>query len=136
MPNHPANPRFYHYQALEHADSIRLLELFPGDPEDQSRIRLFQVRRSQDYDYEALSYTWGEASLIDNALEAGSECRIRITRNLKDALVDLRPIYASRTLWVDAICIDQFNAQERRHQVALMGSIFKGAECVVVWLGN
>jgi hypothetical protein len=38
-------------------------------------------------------------------------------------------------LWVDALCIDQENVTERSHQVNLMGTIYKAAARVVVWLG-
>ncbi|KAK5091835.1 hypothetical protein LTR70_006365 [Exophiala xenobiotica] len=38
--------------------------------------------------------------------------------------------------WVDAICIDQLNIAERNHQVRQMGSIYRQADRVLVWLGN
>ncbi|KAK1707138.1 heterokaryon incompatibility protein [Colletotrichum acutatum] len=39
-------------------------------------------------------------------------------------------------LWVDAICIDQQESQERCHQVQLMGQIYEAARSVIVWLGT
>jgi hypothetical protein len=33
------------------------------------------------------------------------------------------------------LCIDQTDAEERRHQVGSMSAIFKNAGLVVVWLG-
>jgi len=41
-----------------------------------------------------------------------------------------------RTLWVDAICINQNDVVERGHQVRLMRDIFSRAKRVVVWLGS
>jgi len=38
-------------------------------------------------------------------------------------------------LWIDALCIDQENVTERSHQVNLMGTIYKSAKRVLVWLG-
>jgi hypothetical protein len=38
-------------------------------------------------------------------------------------------------LWIDALCIDQTNMQERMHQVRIMSKIFGGADEVLVWLG-
>jgi len=40
-----------------------------------------------------------------------------------------------RTLWVDAICIDQGNLTERNNQVRRMKNIYEDAEDVIVWLG-
>src|SRR5580700_5121291 len=41
-----------------------------------------------------------------------------------------------RTLWVDAICINQENITERNSQVQLMKSIYEKASRVLVWLGE
>jgi hypothetical protein len=41
-----------------------------------------------------------------------------------------------RTIWVDAICIDQSNPDERSQQVQLMGQIYRNAQRVLVWLGH
>ncbi|KAI9869595.1 MAG: hypothetical protein M1830_005317, partial [Pleopsidium flavum] len=40
------------------------------------------------------------------------------------------------TIWVDQLCIDQSNVEERNHQVRLMGRIYGKAQNVVVWLGD
>lgn len=44
--------------------------------------------------------------------------------------------YRRQWLWVDAICIDQENSDEKAIQVALIGEIFANADAVVVWLGQ
>ncbi|KAK0641692.1 heterokaryon incompatibility protein-domain-containing protein [Cercophora newfieldiana] len=41
----------------------------------------------------------------------------------------------SAYFWVDALCIDQKNLMERSHQVNMMGTIYKSAERVLLWLG-
>jgi hypothetical protein len=38
-------------------------------------------------------------------------------------------------LWVDQICIDQSNTDERNHQVNLMSKIYRLATRTMVWLG-
>jgi hypothetical protein len=38
-------------------------------------------------------------------------------------------------LWVDQICIDQLNIEERNHQVNLMSKIYQLATRTIVWLG-
>jgi Heterokaryon incompatibility protein (HET)/Ankyrin repeats (3 copies) len=39
-------------------------------------------------------------------------------------------------IWIDAICIDQSNDEERGHQVRLMRKIYEAANCVSIWLGT
>lgn len=88
--------------------------------------------------YKALSYTWGSReTAIWMPMVDGSF--FPITKNLRDALRNL--IHASKLndsvwLWIDQICIDQNAIQERNHQVQIMGDIYKGAEEVIIWLGN
>jgi hypothetical protein len=38
--------------------------------------------------------------------------------------------------WVDAICINQRNSEERTQQVRLMAKIYSKAHRVIVWLGE
>jgi hypothetical protein len=56
--------------------------------------------------------------------------------NLYAALKRLRHERYSMLLWVDAICIDQSNIEERNHQVKLMDLIYKNAKIVFMWLGE
>lgn len=58
-----------------------------------------------------------------------------MTRNCALALRHLRYRKKTRYLWVEAICIDQGNLQERAHQVQLMTAIYRRAARVLCWLG-
>lgn len=58
-----------------------------------------------------------------------------VQENLWQALVHLRAADDTRVLWVDAVCINQQNIDERNHQVMQMGEIYRRASKVVVWLG-
>jgi hypothetical protein len=42
----------------------------------------------------------------------------------------------SAALWVDAICIDQTNLDERAQQVGIMDRIYSNAKTVIAWLGG
>ena len=46
------------------------------------------------------------------------------------------PMFLSRWIWVDALCIDQGHLRERQHQVQQMGLIYSKATEVISWLGN
>ncbi|KAI9862977.1 MAG: hypothetical protein M1813_004150 [Trichoglossum hirsutum] len=61
---------------------------------------------------------------------------IQIGANFACALTHLRYPDQPRTLWVDAVCINQNGVDERNAQVKRMGSIYSLAGRVVVWLGQ
>jgi hypothetical protein len=87
--------------------------------------------------YEALSYVWGDETFPQPILVNGRFLAVR--RNLHNALYHLRHPRESgrrRTLWVDALCINQSNLHERNHQISLMRNIFSNARQVIAWLGE
>lgn len=47
----------------------------------------------------------------------------------------VRHLKEERVVWADAVCIDQNNIQEKASQIPLMGSIYRNAAEVLVWLG-
>ncbi|KAI1307183.1 heterokaryon incompatibility protein-domain-containing protein [Xylaria venustula] len=61
--------------------------------------------------------------------------RCVIGKNLYDCLVRLRRPDTTCELWVDALCINQADPQERSEQVLRMGELYRGAEKVLIWLG-
>ena len=83
--------------------------------------------------FEALSYVWGQARAVHPVLCDGGA--VAITQNLDDALRSLRLPTQARRLWVDAVCIDQQNLDERNRQVRYMRLIYSRATRVIVWLG-
>ncbi|USW50912.1 Putative heterokaryon incompatibility [Septoria linicola] len=60
---------------------------------------------------------------------------LKITHSLDIALRGLRENDVKRTLWIDAISINQDDLEERSEQVLRMGDIYRQASRVVVWLG-
>ncbi|KAL9611046.1 MAG: hypothetical protein Q9167_004293 [Letrouitia subvulpina] len=60
---------------------------------------------------------------------------IYIKANLDIALRSLRLPNQLRRLWVDALCIDQSNVEERGRQVQYMRQMYKYANRTMVWLG-
>lgn len=67
-------------------------------------------------------------------MEIGSQW-LAIGENLNAALLMLRNSDSARTIWVDAICINQDDVNERNHQVHIMRKIYSNAASVIVWLG-
>ncbi|KAE9373284.1 hypothetical protein N431DRAFT_438584 [Stipitochalara longipes BDJ] len=127
------------YSSLLEKDEIRLLRIEPGIGDAQVKCSLFHARLGESPTYDAVSYMWG----LDNgpghtktALIAIDGARtMEIQENLENVLKRLRLKDKARVLWVDAICIDQANAEERGHQIAQMGMIYSQATTVRVWLG-
>ncbi|KAF1929496.1 HET-domain-containing protein, partial [Didymella exigua CBS 183.55] len=114
---------------------IRLLSLSPGADGEELICSLSQYSLPNAPTYEALSYTWqNPAHPIDESINL-QESKFNVTWNLHEALCHLRTENTTRTLWIDAICINQDDLDERAQQVPFMKDIYRNAGHVVVWLG-
>jgi hypothetical protein len=139
-----------HYEPSEETHSAEMVYT-PLD-EDLNQIRILHLNAASDDEhviechlsiaslddpaiqYEALSYVWGDRDNDQMIVLEGQPWRV--TANLFQALRHLRHADRPRTLWVDAVCINQEDTDERGHQVSHMGPIFRKAETVVIWLGE
>ena len=128
----------YSYEPLP-AQHIRLLTLLPGSFKDDIHVRLhpIEIGSHESPRYHALSYVWGSTDTNDHVLVDSGESQhsLPITRNLYVALQHLRLSSRSRTMWVDAVCINQIDIEERNDQVSRMAHIYKLAQRVILWLG-
>lgn len=138
---------------------IRILRLQPARSLTAPLVGTLEVVQLEgDVQYEALSYTWGttfgqpdedateghktmlERAFLTQPSESGKIClhgiTISTTVNLSLALRRLRYSDESRTLWIDAVCIDQDDLMERSAQVVQMAQIFTRASRVVIWIGE
>jgi hypothetical protein len=126
------------YQGLDvgiESNNIRVLDLLPGFWHSELRVEIRVVNLALDSYFEALSYPCGSSS-EGKTLIANDGCRLPIYNNLYLALRRLRYRFARRTLWVDAICINQADDVEKGHQVASMDIIYRTANKVNIWLGE
>lgn len=119
--------------------ATRMIRLLPH--EDSSapiQCEIFSydlsVTEGEKHLYEALSYAWESEERSQSITLNG--CTFHITKSLHTALTHLRNRQLERTLWVDAISIDQDNINEKNEQIPLMRSIYAQAERVLVWLGE
>jgi hypothetical protein len=95
----------FQYQSLVD-DEIRLLSLQPSSAGEQLHVLIQHTPLSTAKgQYEALSYTWGDATVLHALQCSNDKSYLQITTNLRDALWDLRLETQSRLLWVDAACI-------------------------------
>lgn len=128
----------YEFTALSHPYRIRLLSLQPGKNRDPIRCRLNEADLATYSHhgmpgYEALSYVWGPQD--DLTRIQINESGLGIGPNLLQALVDLREEGSPRLLWVDAICINQTDKEEKNTQVPLMKDIYTRAQRTICYLG-
>ena len=84
------------------------------------------------HQFEALSYMWGDRiELTDISL---NRLDFQIRESLEEILQSLRDKREARIFWIDAICINQDDIQEKNQQVQLMRRIYRDAKSVKVWL--
>lgn len=131
----------YEYQLLSDPQGqIRLLRLLPDRRGTMIYANIDPVdffETSDMHHYEALSYTWGSDShgACIHVLQGDETWHVAVTKTLEEALDHLRSESNSRTLWVDAVCINQRDALEKSHQVSRMPEIFANATKVIAWVG-
>lgn len=131
-----AETHAFQYQKISTPREIRLLELQPGTSTDEARCNIVHASLDALPSYEALSYTWGDASQRTKLLCTPGPGSLSITKNLDVVLHNLRREDSARTLWVDAVCINQDDVAERGQQVGLMREIYSLAEQVIAWVGE
>jgi hypothetical protein len=138
------------YQPLNHhLREIRLLTILPGKKDSRIKAKLTTYTLPSDAsvpgkprqgqstapEYDALSYEWGDPNGTKHSILLEGE-PFEVRKKLFQALKMLRALFKGiRPLWIDAICIDQKDVQERNHKVRMMSHIYKSAEWVRVWLG-
>ncbi|VUC24460.1 unnamed protein product [Clonostachys rosea] len=94
--------------------------------------------------YFALSYAWGSATGADDVHDIlildGSKQRVPfcVRRNVWEFLTSdvARKKLGGRPIYIDAICINQLDNDEKGHQIQLMQSVYFKALEVIIWLGS
>jgi hypothetical protein len=125
----------YQYHPIESPDQIRMLELLPGQDDEPIQVKISHRLLADLPLREALSYEWGSLTRDREIICEGKS--LKVTVNLVVALTRLGPAtkelehterakgpQTSRLLWVDALCINQDDIDERNEQVKLMGDIY------------
>ena len=113
---------------------IRILLLLPGEFKDPICCNLLIAHLDEKPYYKALSYVWGDPSKRLPIFVNGQEHHITI--NLYRALRRIRNEIDVHVLWVDALCINQNDTNERSHQVSLMRDIFSSTEEAILFIGD
>ncbi|KAI1769469.1 heterokaryon incompatibility protein-domain-containing protein [Hypoxylon sp. FL1150] len=152
----------YAYKPLNKASKdIRVLCFEPQETSTtrlKGRIEHISLLKEPVKKYLAISYTWGDATIcrtisvdgIDVSVPINSETALRnlhntaAIRNINQGPDSERQGLASDAVmengvcrvWLDAVCINQGDLEERAQQVSLMRDIYAKASVVLVWLGE
>lgn len=125
---------------------IRLLRVLSDkdipNPQSPSLVRcdltIHCLNHESPPSYTALSYVWGPPSTTsgseNDTLVVNGEA-IPARQNLLSALRAFRRRKDTAYIWVDAVCINQDDLEEKMTQINLMGDIYSLAERTVIWLG-
>ncbi|TDZ33045.1 Heterokaryon incompatibility protein 6, OR allele [Colletotrichum spinosum] len=112
---------------------FRLLTIQWSPPGEPLACRLDAHRIQPVPFYDAISYTWGDEA-ADTTIMINSRPFL-IRKNLHSALLALKNAQR-HIVWVDAVCINQADEEERTAQVWQMKQIYSDAQSVKVWLGD
>jgi hypothetical protein len=115
-------------------DSFRLCKLLPAEPGAPIQCILIHEQISKQVgSYCALSYTWGKPTEQRWIRLNGKP--FHVWPNLFSALKAIRRSDTELLIWIDAVCINQLDESEKKHQLSLMGNVYKSAEQVLAWVG-
>ena len=144
-------PDWHAHETLEGRYIFRFRSGPDGDtswnhPDPQFNSRLLDDSGNRpvfEPEFEALSYVWGSTKTTETTYihpsendDQGTEMKtLEIGTNLATAMRHLRLQDQPRTIWADAMAINQMDENERNEQVKIMGHIYRHARRVVVWLG-
>lgn len=137
----------YEYKPLD-PKHIRLLHVLPESTANDIRCHLvdYSPDLSKRNRFAALSYCWGDSTPVATITIDGKP--FDVAQNLYDFLQnrflhgshelshDPKSKLSGRGLWVDAICINQADNEEKSSQVQDMWRVYSCADLVIAWLGK
>ena len=134
----------YTYKSLLRPESIRVLNVYPAT--DFSAPLLCEIHHddrkgilndfSRERYYNTVSYTWGEAIFSHHIICDDGTSLLKVTAHVDSMLRYLRKSHRSVLLWIDAICLNQEDNNEKAIQVQLMDEIYRYARKTHIWLGD
>ena len=128
------------YDERSYIDKRQLRLLYVHDAADAEenvspliRCSLKLHNMDEGIPYTALSYMWGTTEGMQTVLV--NDYPFQVSKNLFDFLQIYQHDQQRRPVWVDQVCINQADDEERSEQVAMMADIYRGAYETLAWLG-
>jgi hypothetical protein len=134
MHEHPLSADYQHEALPDPTSYVRLLRILQGDHKKPVECALTIWPLAAAPAYSAISYTWGSpAQLSTMFIDRKSKS---VKRNCESVLQQAYKFEPSAYYWVDGICIDQNNDEEKSPQVAMMGKLYEQAFHVLACVGS
>lgn len=128
---------FYQYRRFQNGEDIRLLKVsFTGTTREVSYELVHRCLFEISGQFVAISYRWGILRPDRFIPVTNPDVNMPVTRVVKTLLEHIIGDLDIPYIWIDAICINQIDAQEKNDQVSIMSRIFGSAKSVRVWLGR
>ncbi|KAL7930163.1 heterokaryon incompatibility domain-containing protein [Trichoderma chlorosporum] len=128
----------FQHPAIKRASETRLLQISQNPASQDWKYDLVVVSLDDlSYvAYKALSYTWGQAISADDlqTIRVNNQ-EFFVRQNLFDFLASAALRKECGLFFVDALCINQLDYDERQAQVQAMAKIYSCAKSVISWLG-
>jgi hypothetical protein len=133
-----ASPMLLQYLPLHQADcpadsEIRLLKLHSASPGQIIRASLVHNSLSLAPAFEAMSYRWSSGDEIPILI---NDQKFLVSGLVHQMLTSMRTRTGDRLVWIDSICINQTDHDEKSWQIGLMKQIYSSASRVVAWLDS
>jgi hypothetical protein len=127
----PLSVSIQHIQIMQHSEYGGIYQN-PG-----AAISSNSLLTTSQVEFEAISYAWGTAPFTETLGVHRSKpaMHFKISPTVDTMLRYLRLPKKKRTVWIDALCINQNDLSEKAAQVNFMGEIYRQAKGIVVWLG-
>ena len=127
-------PAKFRHDALDLSDPASIRVVHVKRHKCNGLIQCTIRRTNLSSGYIALSYVWGspdkqELILLNNRPHL-------VHRNLHQFLSYASTDLVDKSIWIDAICINQQDTNEKNHQVQMMSRIYSKAKAVLAWLGS
>lgn len=132
------------YAPLDEARrEIRVLKISRADKGGDDGGDIFQadlvcVSLDDNPAYLAISYVWSDPSIVGHFdfRNGGHGKRVPYNKAVFDIINTILGRDTTLYLWIDALCINQEDLNERASQVAMMGRIYSQARQVIAFIGE
>ena len=140
----PINNLYRPFDYTKHAkiDKLRQIRLLRVTQEEERpevircRFKLVQLDELSDSDtYIAISYVWGP-DMLTHWARCPDNTYLEMPASSAAVLHRLLTTNKTSYIWIDALCINQKDLEEKPSQIRLMKEIYSSAQYVFAWLGD
>lgn len=120
---------------------IRLLRIYAheeslgNEAPLRCQLSVADLESGPEYAALTLSYVWGPFASPPQHVYCG-DVAIPITTNCYSVLRHLRSTNGTLNIWIDAVCINQEDVNDKMQRIGIMGDIYSKAQKTYVWLGE